>query len=96
MLGVASAAVQVSTFSRAHKAVDSQGYLDDMDTYLNLTGSWTFSFYAGMFLGPTVGGFLVEAYDFQTAIYLYLVIYGLLVVMDGFMLIKDCCQVQKG
>ena len=60
-------AVMVSTFGRAQGAATRQGFSQDIDTYLLISGMWQSSFYFGNFLGPTIAGFLVDAYGFRKA-----------------------------
>ena len=57
----------VSTFGRAQGAATRQGFSQDIDTYLLISGMWQSSFYFGNFLGPTIAGFLVDAYGFRKA-----------------------------
>ncbi len=49
------------------------------------TGLWNTSFFLGNFVGPTVSGFLVEAWGFRSATIIFL---GMFVVM-GFV---DLCE----
>ncbi len=61
----------------------SAGYSDDIETYLVMSVTWTFSFYAGNFMGPTVGGFLVDGVGFRKATTLYLSIYAAMAAVDA-------------
>jgi MFS family permease len=47
-------------------------------------GMWSTSFYLGNFLGPTVSGFLVEAYGFRNSTVLFFSILLLILVIDVF------------
>merc|ERR1712136_676024 len=66
LAGLGMGFVVVSTFSRSQAAVLSQGFRDDFHTYLLMSGMWTSSFYLGNFVGPTLGGVLVDYYGFRT------------------------------
>ena len=43
---------------------------------------WTASFYLGNFIGPTVSGFLVDAYGFAWTSGVFFGIYGLILIID--------------
>jgi MFS family permease len=47
-------------------------------------GMWSTSFYLGNFLGPTVSGFLVEAYGFRNSTVLFFSILLFILVIDVF------------
>ena len=51
---------------------------------LSSSGFWHSCYCFGAFLGPTVGGFLVEASDFRTASGLFLALYVAMFLVDGF------------
>ena len=48
------------------------------------TGMWSGSFYLGNFLGPTVSGFLVEAYGFRQSTVVFFSILIVILVVDIF------------
>ena len=45
---------------------------------------WSTSFYLGNFLGPTVAGFLVEAYGFRNSTILFFSLLIVILVVDVF------------
>jgi MFS family permease len=49
-----------------------------------IAGMWSTSFYLGNFLGPTVSGFLVEAYGFRNSTVLFFSILLFILVIDVF------------
>jgi MFS family permease len=49
-----------------------------------IAGMWSASFYLGNFLGPTVSGFLVEAYGFRNSTVLFFSILLFILVIDVF------------
>ncbi|TRY80377.1 hypothetical protein TCAL_13778 [Tigriopus californicus] len=62
--GLGYGLVSVSSFSRAYKECIRQGYRDDVNTYLILTGLWGTAFHLGNFIGPTMAGIIVNAIGF--------------------------------
>ena len=75
-------AVMVSTFGRAQGAALRMGYAQDLETYLLISGMWSTSFYLGNFLGPTIAGFLVDAYGFRTASIFFFCFFVVIVCID--------------
>jgi MFS family permease len=47
-------------------------------------GMWSTSFYLGNFLGPTVSGFLVEAYGFRNSTIVFFSLLIVILVVDVF------------
>ena len=45
-------------------------------------GMWSASFYIGNFIGPTVAGFLVEAYGFEWTTIVFFGLYAFILVVD--------------
>ena len=43
---------------------------------------WSASFYIGNFIGPTVSGFLVDAYGFEWTTIVFFGLYGFILVVD--------------
>ena len=89
LAGLGMGLVTVSSFSRLKSAILQQGFEDNINTYLLMSGKksffnpisdklllqgvcvlvsgmWTFSFYLGIFVGPTFGGIFVDYYGFRT------------------------------
>ena len=54
---------------------------------------WSASFYIGNFIGPTVAGFLVDAYGFKWTTMVFFGMYGFILLVDIFELtynVKKC------
>ena len=47
-------------------------------------GMWSASFYIGNFIGPTVAGFLVDAYGFKWTTMVFFGLYGFILLVDIF------------
>ena len=45
-------------------------------------GLWSSSFYLGNFVGPTLGGFMVEAYGFRKSTLLFWIMYLIIATVD--------------
>ncbi|TRY80723.1 hypothetical protein TCAL_12990 [Tigriopus californicus] len=75
--------VLVSSFSRAYKESVQQGYRNDVNTYLVLTGLWNASFHLGNFVGPTVAGFIVDAIGFAQTSQISVVIFLIMALGDS-------------
>lgn len=65
--GVGFGAELVSTFAGAHRDVLANGFPDDLNTYGLVSGIWTSTFALGCFVGPSVGGVLLDAIGFKWA-----------------------------
>ena len=50
--------------------------------YYNKLGIWSASSYFGNFIGPTVSGFLVEAYGFEWTSMSFFGLYGFILLVD--------------
>ena len=48
-----------------------------------LAGMWSSSFYLGNFLGPTIGGFIVEAYGFAWTTIVYFCLYCFMILINS-------------
>ena len=46
----------------------AKGFDDDINTNVLIAGLWNASFNLGSFLGPTISGFVVQAFGFRGAI----------------------------
>ena len=61
-------------------------------------GMWSASFYIGNFIGPTVAGFLVDAYGFQWTTIVFFGLYGFILIVDicelSYNIIKSRTHVQ--
>ena len=67
LLGIGTAALLVASFSGAQKsALESISVTPD-EIYALIAGIWTSAFALGNFIGPTLGGFLVDYIGFQNA-----------------------------
>ncbi|XP_045590439.1 MFS-type transporter SLC18B1 [Procambarus clarkii] len=65
--GIGFGAVLVSTFSGCHRDVIANGFPDDLGTYGLVSGIWTSTFALGCFIGPSVGGVLMDLVGFKWA-----------------------------
>ncbi|XP_059097668.1 MFS-type transporter SLC18B1-like [Tigriopus californicus] len=92
IFGLGYGFVLVSTFSRAYKESVQQGYRDDVNTYMVLTGLWTASFHLGSFVGPTVAGFIVDAIGFPQTSQISMAVFLLMAIVDC---IQYYCQGRK-
>ena len=67
LLGIGTAALLVASFSGAQKsALESISVTPD-EIYALIAGIWTSAFALGNFIGPTLGGFLVDYIGFRNA-----------------------------
>ena len=63
-MGIGSASLLVASFAGAQKsALESLPVAPD-DIYAVISGIWTSAFALGNFIGPTVGGLLMDSYGF--------------------------------
>ena len=62
--------------------------------YRIVTGLWSSSFYLGAFLGPSIAGFLVDAYGFEWTTVIFAILYCVGIVFNVFEL-SYTCIVQK-
>ena len=111
LVGFGYALVMVSSFGRAQSAALNLGYVDDINTYIMISGKyinifsklfslkqnksgmiechfyiylgmWSASFYIGNFIGPTVSGFLVDAYGFEWTTIVFFGLYLFILTVD--------------
>ena len=85
MLAVSAAGnafCMVSTYGRAHRAALKKGFVDDMDTYLLISNTWSSSFFLGNFLGPTLAGFTVEYLGFRATTLGFVIAYAVVLFVD--------------
>ena len=57
-------------------------------------GFWACSYYLGLFLGPSIAGFLVESYGFEWTTVVFSILYCISITMNLFELAYTC-NVQK-
>ena len=50
---------------------------------VQLSGLWSSSFYLGSFLGPSVAGFLVDAYGFEWTGVIFSILYGIAICINA-------------
>lgn len=81
-VGLGYGAVIVSTFGRAQGAALRMGFSQNIETHLLISGMWTTSFYFGNFLGPTLAGFLVDAYGFRMASVVFFSFFIFILLVD--------------
>ena len=65
--GVGFAAQLVAAFSSAHSEAIVSGFPDNLQTYALVSGLWTATFALGAFIGPSLGGLLLDYYGFPVA-----------------------------
>ena len=65
-LGFGAAGAMLSTFTSCRQAtLRIDGYSESVSTTSIVSGLWTAAYASGNFLGPTVGGILVEQVEMQ-------------------------------
>ena len=72
--GVGFAAQLVAGFSAAHRQAIANGFEDNIETYGLVSGLWTSTFALGAFVGPTLGGVMVQHLGFPLSTILVLVV----------------------
>ncbi|KAG7163415.1 MFS-type transporter SLC18B1-like [Homarus americanus] len=87
--GIGFGAVLVSTFTGAHRDVISNGFPDDLSTYGLVSGIWTSTFALGCFIGPSVGGVLLDYFGFKWASVFVAALHVLVVLSLG---VYICCK----
>ena len=65
--GIGTAALLVASFSGAQKSALENLSVTADDLYALMAGIWTSAFALGNFIGPTLGGFLVDYIGFRNA-----------------------------
>jgi MFS family permease len=63
-IGVGTAALLVASFAGAQKSALESFEVTPDEIYAVISGIWTSSFALGNFIGPTLGGFLMESLGF--------------------------------
>ena len=66
-LPIGTAALLVASFSGAQKSALENLSVTADDLYALMAGIWTSAFALGNFIGPTLGGFLVDYIGFRNA-----------------------------
>ena len=84
VIGLGKGLVCISAFKRAHDAAIRSGFPDDTSTCSLLSGLWSSLDFLGCFLGPSIGGILVEMYTFRWATVLYWIFQLLILIGDSF------------
>ena len=84
VIGLGKGLVCISAFKRAHDAAVRNGFPDDTSTCSLLSGLWSSLDFLGCFLGPSIGGILVEVYTFRWATVLYWIFQLLILIGDSF------------
>ena len=84
VIGLGKGLVCISAFKRAHEAAIRNGFPDDTSTCSLLSGLWSSLDFLGCFLGPSIGGILVEMYTFRWTTILYWIFQLLILMGDSF------------
>lgn len=79
--GLGIAAELVGSFSLAHRDAIKYGFPDDLKTYGLVSGYWTSVFALGAFIGPTIGGFMVDTVGFPVGSQLFLILHLTLIAL---------------
>ena len=82
LAGFAYSFMMVSSFSRAQSYAICIGFADDIQTYVMISGVWTSAFSLGNFVGPTIGGILVEMKGFQITTFYFCILYVIMIMLD--------------
>ncbi len=56
---------------------------------------WSASFYIGNFIGPTVSGFLVDAYGFEWTTIVFVGLYAFILIIDISELTFNVCRSKR-
>ncbi|CAG9863397.1 unnamed protein product [Phyllotreta striolata] len=67
IIGISVALALMPTFQGILTSAANGGYSDTMATYSVVAGIWSCMYSLGDFIGPGIGGFLLEKYDFPIA-----------------------------
>ena len=81
-LGIGTAALLVASFSGAQKAALQSLNVAPDDIYALISGIWTSSFALGNFIGPTLGGLLVDSVGFRSTTTVFQVGCAILLCVD--------------
>ena len=65
LVGVGTAALLVASFAGAQKAALENLSITSNDIHAAISGIWTSAFALGNFIGPTLGGLLVDSVGFR-------------------------------
>ena len=79
--GIGFAAILVSSFTIAHKEAIRNGFPDNLQTYGLVSGLWTSIFALGAFVGPSIGGLLLDKYGMPCSS-LFIVVLGLVSMLS--------------
>ena len=95
ILGISFGALMVASFVGAQKDALLLGLPDNITTFGLISGLWTSGLALGAFSGPTISGYLLDAYGFRKAS-LFVVCYNsLLLVAHAVFLIHECIYNKK-
>lgn len=87
--GIGFGAELVSTFAGAHRDVVTNGFPDDLSTYGLVSGIWTSTFALGCFIGPSVGGVLLDKIGFKWASVFVAALHLVVALSSG---LFHCCR----
>ena len=95
LLGLGTAALLVASFSGAQKAAMEANKLSEDDIHAAISGIWTSAFALGNFIGPTVSGFLVDAYGFEWTTIVFVGLYAFILIVDISELTFNVCRSKR-
>ena len=58
----------------------AKGFNDDINTYILIAGLWNASFNLGLFVSPTLSGFVVEAIGFRKTTVTFLPVFAVALI----------------
>ncbi|CAL8093269.1 unnamed protein product [Orchesella dallaii] len=93
--GLALAAIFVSLFILAFSFAVASGMPNDMKTHAVVSGMWTSLLSLGMFLGPSVGGILLDSVGFRWGSLFVICIMACLIVLVFTYLILQKCTIRS-
>ena len=67
--------IYVSSFTRAEKSATENGFPENTRAYQLISGLWIASDLMGNFLGPSIGGIVVEMLGFRTTTLIFWIPY---------------------
>ena len=91
LFGFSMGLMYVSSFTRAEKSATDNGFPDNTKTYQLISGLWVASDLSGNFLGPSIGGIVVETLGFRMTTLLFWIPYLFMLSAD----IIELCNFKK-
>lgn len=88
LMGLGLGASATSGFTGMQRDAIAHGFPDDMSTSGLVSGLWTSAFTFGLFLGPSIGGVLLDQVGFDWGAFFVVIMHFLVIVV---ILIHYCC-----